>query len=536
MRAADALGAHVGELKLEAQNAAQNPRLVAALRGNADAATLQDLFRTEQWWEPYRNAFKVYAVAFEGDKLDVIVGMENADFASDLLIRESRERHEARGRDRHGQGVAVRRRRRAGRPAGQVGPGGPAAGPPDRRGRDPQAGRQGAGRGAAVRRHARRAGGRPRAGTRAASRRHRRREARPDLPAAGRQRRPSGPPRSAPSCPGCGSGRTAPARRAAHDADNAAVVTSAIVWSLAGILAIVTLAVGLRRRESVWLRTDGHRRRLAPASTPSAPAIPRAPSPPPGRGWASPAATRRGPTGGAVGHAATETYDTGGTQPRVGSGVRFGRYQLIDLLGEGGMAEVYTAVTFGAEGFRRAFVRQAAAGRAVARAGGRRAVHRRGESRLLARALEHHPRVRLRQGRRRVLHGAGVHRRARPGADHDALARAAASPGVARAIVLYVAAETLQALEYAHSKLGDGGRSMGIVHRDVSPSNILVSARGEVKLFDFGIVKAEGRVTQDPARRGQGQRELHVARAGARHGRRSAAPICSRWGWSSSTA
>ncbi len=95
MRAADALAAHVGELKLEAQNAAQNPRLVAALRGNADAATLQDLFRTEQWWEPYRNAFKVYAVAFEGDKLDVIVGMENADFASDLLIREARERHEA---------------------------------------------------------------------------------------------------------------------------------------------------------------------------------------------------------------------------------------------------------------------------------------------------------------------------------------------------------------------------------------------------------------------------------------------------------
>ena len=60
----------------------------------------------------------------------------------------------------------------------------------------------------------------------------------------------------------------------------------------------------------------------------------------------------------------------------------------------------------------------------------------------------------------------------------------------------YVAAETLRALEYAHTKLGDGGRPLGIVHRDVSPSNILVSARGEVKLFDFGIVKAEGRVTK----------------------------------------
>jgi serine/threonine-protein kinase len=64
------------------------------------------------------------------------------------------------------------------------------------------------------------------------------------------------------------------------------------------------------------------------------------------------------------------------------------------------------------------------------------------------------------------------------------------------ATVLYAASETLRALEYAHSKLGDNGRPMGIVHRDVSPNNILISARGEVKLFDFGIVKAEGRVTK----------------------------------------
>src|SRR5262249_26988161 len=72
-----------------------NPRLVAALRGNVDAATLQDLFRSEEWWEPYRNAFKVYALAFDGERLDVLEGMKTAEFASDLLVREARERREA---------------------------------------------------------------------------------------------------------------------------------------------------------------------------------------------------------------------------------------------------------------------------------------------------------------------------------------------------------------------------------------------------------------------------------------------------------
>ena len=131
MRATDALTTHVRELKLEARNAASNPRLVAALRGNADAATLQDLFRTEEWWEPYRNAFKVYAVAFEGDKLDVIEGMKNADFASDLLIRRG-ARGARRGRpDRDGERVAVRRRGGRRRSARQAGPGRAAAGQAD---------------------------------------------------------------------------------------------------------------------------------------------------------------------------------------------------------------------------------------------------------------------------------------------------------------------------------------------------------------------------------------------------------------------
>ncbi|MES1172534.1 MAG: serine/threonine-protein kinase, partial [Bacteroidota bacterium] len=63
-------------------------------------------------------------------------------------------------------------------------------------------------------------------------------------------------------------------------------------------------------------------------------------------------------------------------------------------------------------------------------------------------------------------------------------------------VMLYAAHETLKALEYAHAKTSETGEPLGIVHRDVSPTNVIVSSRGEVKLFDFGIVKAEGRVTR----------------------------------------
>jgi hypothetical protein len=58
-------------------------------------------------------------------------------------------------------------------------------------------------------------------------------------------------------------------------------------------------------------------------------------------------------------------------------------------------------------------------------------------------------------------------------------------------LALFVAAQICRGLAYAHAKLGPDGRPLGIVHRDVSPANILLSEQGEVKLTDFGIAKAE---------------------------------------------
>ena len=65
--------------------------------------------------------------------------------------------------------------------------------------------------------------------------------------------------------------------------------------------------------------------------------------------------------------------------------------------------------------------------------------------------------------------------------------------GLPIAFALWVAAESAKGLAHAHSRKDDDGEALGIIHRDVSPHNILISLEGEVKVADFGIAKARGR-------------------------------------------
>jgi serine/threonine-protein kinase len=72
-------------------------------------------------------------------------------------------------------------------------------------------------------------------------------------------------------------------------------------------------------------------------------------------------------------------------------------------------------------------------------------------------------------------------------------------------LAIFIAARIANALDYAHRRLASDGSELNLVHRDVSPQNILISYEGDIKLCDFGIAKAATKIstTQSGALKGK---------------------------------
>jgi hypothetical protein len=178
-----------------------------------------------------------------------------------------------------------------------------------------------------------------------------------------------------------------------------------------------------------------------------------------------------------------------------GSGRPLGRYMLVDQIGEGGMAEVYSAVSFGYGGFRRSFVikrlRAELNGNATA-------VDLFIDEANLASTLVHPNVVPVFD----FGEAAGSYYLAQEyvvGRDLGRITRRIRERGeplLSVNAILYVASELLGGLTYAHDKRDDAGNPLGLVHRDITPENVMISDRGEVKITDFGIMKAKQRVSQ----------------------------------------
>jgi serine/threonine protein kinase len=172
---------------------------------------------------------------------------------------------------------------------------------------------------------------------------------------------------------------------------------------------------------------------------------------------------------------------------------RLGDYHLIRRLAQGGMGEVFLAKRVGVGGFEKTF----AIKRMLDSLSGSEEFVAMffDEARLAARLS--HPNIAQIYDFGQVDGHYYLAMEHIPGEDLNAIIKLLFERGLDAPlpIALRIVTEICNGLEYAHT-LSEDGQPLGIIHRDVSPSNVMVSYQGAVKLLDFGIAKATSRLAQ----------------------------------------
>jgi serine/threonine protein kinase len=170
--------------------------------------------------------------------------------------------------------------------------------------------------------------------------------------------------------------------------------------------------------------------------------------------------------------------------------IQFGKYTLFERIGRGGMADVYKGRVSGPQGFERTFVVK------------RILPHLSDDPTFIKMFVEEaklsarlaHPNIVQIFELGAVEGEYFISMEYIRGRDLSETMRAIwKTMGPPRPeLVAYIGREACRALSYAHSLADERGRPLGMIHRDVSPSNIMMSYEGAVKLLDFGIAKALG--------------------------------------------
>ena len=183
---------------------------------------------------------------------------------------------------------------------------------------------------------------------------------------------------------------------------------------------------------------------------------------------------------------------------RLKKPVPFGKYYLLERINVGGMAEVFKAKTFGVEGFERLL--------AVKRILPNIAEDEEFISMFIDEAKIA---VQLQHANIAQIFDLGkvdgsffialeyVH-----GRDLRSIFDRMRSRGDVAADLAWPATSMMQVcegLDYAHNKRDAQGRELHLIHRDISPQNVLIGYEGEVKLIDFGIAKAAGKASKTQA-------------------------------------